>query len=86
MVRFPVRARLPERPPMPKDVPCQPTFARLLGSSLLFSLLFLGSFALPVSAQDRDNRECEWRYIWGDAWSTRYSPLDQIDADNLEVA
>ena len=45
--------------------------------------------ALPGSAQDRGNREGEWRYIWGDAWSTRYSPLDQINADNfgdLEVA
>ncbi|NIY07243.1 MAG: hypothetical protein GWN02_02710, partial [Gemmatimonadetes bacterium] len=31
----------------------------------------------------------EWRYWGGDAGSTRYSPLDQIDADNfgrLEVA
>ncbi len=28
--------------------------------------------------------EGEWRYWGGDAGSTRYSPLDQIDADNFE--
>ena len=66
------------------DIPCPPAFVRLLGPSLLVSLLFIGSLALPVSAQDRGNREGEWRYIWGDAWSTRYSPLDQINADNFE--
>jgi quinoprotein glucose dehydrogenase len=40
-------------------------------------------------AQDRGNPEGEWRYWGADLWSTRYSPLDQIDAENfqeLEVA
>ncbi|MDQ3418306.1 MAG: hypothetical protein M3541_05915 [Acidobacteriota bacterium] len=31
----------------------------------------------------RGNKPGEWRYWAGDAWSTRYSPLDQIDASNF---
>ena len=31
----------------------------------------------------RGNVPGEWRYWGGDAWSTRYSPLDQIDASNF---
>src|SRR5690349_19481780 len=37
----------------------------------------------------RGNAPGEWRYWGADAWSTRYSPLDQIDASNfanLQVA
>jgi quinoprotein glucose dehydrogenase len=37
----------------------------------------------------RGTPEGGWQYWGGDAWSTRYTPLDQIDADNfdrLEVA
>ena len=37
----------------------------------------------------RGNAPGEWRYWGGDAWSTRYSPLDQINAANfndLQVA
>ena len=37
----------------------------------------------------RGNRDGEWRYWGGDAWSSRYSSLDQIDATNfnsLQVA
>jgi glucose dehydrogenase len=47
------------------------------------------AFAAPAAAQERGNPHGEWRYWGGDAWSTRYSPLDQITADNfanLEVA
>ena len=69
---------------MSKDAPRGTAFARLLGSNLFVSLVFLASLALPGSAQERGNRDGEWRYIWGDAWSTRYSPLDQIDAENFE--
>ena len=35
-------------------------------------------------AQERGSPEGEWRYQSGDAWGTRYSPLDQIDASNFE--
>ena len=38
--------------------------------------------ALP-SAQERGNSAGEWRYQSGDAWGTRYSSLDQIDASNF---
>jgi quinoprotein glucose dehydrogenase len=31
----------------------------------------------------RGNAAGEWRYWGADAWSTRYSPLDQIDASNF---
>jgi quinoprotein glucose dehydrogenase len=43
------------------------------------------SMALPLSARnDRDPRLGEWRYWGGDEGSTRYSPLDQIDAGNVD--
>jgi quinoprotein glucose dehydrogenase len=32
----------------------------------------------------RGNKPGEWRYWGGDAWSTRYSPLDQITARNFD--
>jgi quinoprotein glucose dehydrogenase len=41
------------------------------------------------SAQDRMNPDGEWRYQSADAWGTRYSPANQINASNfndLEVA
>ena len=44
---------------------------------------------LIVNAQDHGDHAGEWRYIGGDAAHTRYSPLDQINAENfgdLEVA
>ena len=31
----------------------------------------------------RGNKPGEWRYWGGDAWSTRYSALDQINASNF---
>jgi quinoprotein glucose dehydrogenase len=46
-------------------------------------LLIVGLLAAPTSAQERGNPEGEWRYWGGDAWSTRFSPLDQIDGDNF---
>jgi quinoprotein glucose dehydrogenase len=32
----------------------------------------------------RGNLPGEWRYWGGDAWSTRYSPLDQVNASNFD--
>ena len=46
-----------------------------------------GLLALPALvgiAQDRGTPDGEWRYQSGDAWGTRYSALDQINADNFE--
>jgi quinoprotein glucose dehydrogenase len=47
------------------------------------------SIAVQGVAKVRGNVPGEWRYWGGDAWSTRYSALDQINASNfgsLEVA
>src|SRR5687767_10802010 len=38
----------------------------------------------PSTALVRGNALGEWRYWGADAWSTRYSPLDQINATNFE--
>src|SRR4051812_6318588 len=35
-------------------------------------------------AQTRGNPDGEWRYWGGDAWSTRFSPLEQINARNFD--
>jgi glucose dehydrogenase len=37
-----------------------------------------------IDAQERRATTGEWRYIGGDAFHTRYLPLDQISADNFE--
>jgi len=47
------------------------------------------SSALQGAQLTRGNKPGEWRYWGGDAWSTRYSALDQINASNfnsLQVA
>ena len=57
--------------------------------ALCFTLGILLAVPALAFAQERGNPEGEWRYQSGDAWGTRYSPLDQIDASNfkdLEVA
>ena len=57
---------------------------RALGSSVALTVLLLGAFAASATAQSGGNPEGEWRYIWGDLTSNRYSAADQIDADNFE--
>jgi quinoprotein glucose dehydrogenase len=59
----------------------------------LLVLALLGAISGSSMAQNghiaRGNVAGEWRYWGGDAWSTRYSPLDQIDAsnfNNLQIA
>ena len=39
--------------------------------------------AVEPPSSSRGNPPGEWRYWGADAWSTRYSPLDQIDASNF---
>ena len=55
-------------------------------SSLAWALTLIGVLAAAPSAyaQDRGTPYGEWRYWGADAWSTRYSPLDQINADNFD--
>ena len=61
---------------------------RTAGSlGLLLALIAGASVLTPVAAQEpeaRGNPYGEWRYQSGDAWGTRYSPLDRINADNFE--
>ena len=61
--------------------------ARFVVRVLLVIAVVLGLRA-PASAQ-RGAQAGEWRYYGGDLGSTKYSPLDQIDRDNvadLEIA
>ena len=62
---------------------------RMLAPALLFIPALLVADARPVAAQERQNPPGEWRYQSADAWGTRFSPVDQINAGNfgeLEVA
>jgi quinoprotein glucose dehydrogenase len=55
--------------------------------ALTASLLACAPAASPTARSG--NQDGEWRYYGGDAGSSRYSPLDQIDASNvsnLEIA
>jgi glucose dehydrogenase len=42
------------------------------------------SHAQQTATLERGNKPGEWRYWGADAWSTRYSPLDQINASNFD--
>ena len=53
---------------------------------LCFILALVVILAIPTLApgQQRGNPYGEWRYQSADAWGTRFSPVDQIDAENFE--
>ena len=57
-------------------------FRGISGLSLTLTLLLL--LPVGISSQERQNPYGEWRYWGADQRSTRYSPLDQINADNFE--
>ena len=59
---------------------------RALARGRLASLALLVGTGLggSATAQERGNPQGEWRYWGADTWSTRYSPLDQINAGNFE--
>ena len=42
------------------------------------------SIAQPGKPLERGNAYGEWRYWGADAWSSRYSPLEQINASNFD--
>ena len=68
--------------------PAHPSFVAAPSSFVAAAVLVVAALALlpPASARAQEG---EWRYWGSDAGSTRYSPLDQIDASNfseLEVA
>jgi glucose dehydrogenase len=52
-----------------------------IAAVFFFFFLGLGSVA---GAQEPYNPAGEWRYWGGGPWTTRYSPLDEINADNFE--
>jgi glucose dehydrogenase len=56
---------------------------RLAGRGL-GALFAMALVCCPAGAQGPGDRAGEWRYIGGDAAHTRYSPLDQITAENFE--
>ena len=49
----------------------------------LVAMLVLPSLGARQQTLTRGNAAGEWRYWGADAWSTRYSPLDQINASNF---
>jgi glucose dehydrogenase len=51
--------------------------------ALFFSVLLGSIVPLYGQGQNRQNPYGEWRYQSGDAWGTRYSPVDQINGDNF---
>ena len=69
------------------------SFKRIAIVTALTSLALAGAAALPsglLGARQqtpaplvRGNAPGEWRYWGGDAWSSRYSALDQINASNF---
>ncbi len=48
------------------------------------TLFLVGLSALPLSGQSSGTKAGEWPTYGGDLRSTRYSPLDQIDASNFD--
>ena len=46
-------------------------------------LLGVPAFGASQTQEPPGTQGGEWRYIGGDGWHTRYSPLDQVDASNF---
>ena len=53
---------------------------------LWFTLAFSAVLSLPIAgvAQGPGTENGQWTYLGGDAWHTRYTPADQINASNFE--
>ena len=56
-------------------------FRGIVGFALAISAL--GPQQALAQAQNRMNPDGEWRYQSADAWGTRYSPNNQVDASNF---
>jgi quinoprotein glucose dehydrogenase len=50
----------------------------------LLTLLLAAIPSITAAQPVRGNPPGEWRYWGADAWSTRYSPLDQVNASNFD--
>ena len=51
---------------------------------ILVALSALFLFSFQSFAQAPGTTDGQWHYLGGDAAHTRYSPADEIDADNFE--
>ena len=67
---------------------------RLIGGAIIIAAAITPVLLLVRATQSsavqgaqlvRGNKPGEWRYWGGDAWSSRYSPLDQINASNFNT-
>src|SRR5580704_4278147 len=56
---------------------------RLFRETVLFAALFYAFCAVRPAGAQSGTKNGEWRTYGGDLASTRYSPLDQINADNF---
>jgi quinoprotein glucose dehydrogenase len=52
-------------------------------TALVRFMLCIALLAAPAGAQKKSATAGEWRYYGGDAGSTKYSPLDQINKENV---
>ena len=57
---------------------------RSIAFGLALALACAFSAPGPVNAQGAGTEGGQWTHLGGDAWHTRYTPLDQIDASNFE--
>jgi quinoprotein glucose dehydrogenase len=53
------------------------------GAALALAASTVSAQAAKAAPMARGNAYGEWRHWGADQWSTRYSPLDQINADNF---
>ncbi|MBK7949686.1 MAG: pyrroloquinoline quinone-dependent dehydrogenase [Deltaproteobacteria bacterium] len=74
------RIRLSMPPGRPESL--SPASAHALAALLLATPGTAGEEIREASASERTH-DVEWRFVGGDAGSQRYSPLDQIDRDNV---
>ena len=78
---------------MTHDATRKQATGRRLKSALTLGVILTGAMGLAVASSRaqrsaaplvRGNVDGEWRYWGGDAWSSRYSPLDQVNASNFD--
>src|SRR2546425_12642393 len=51
---------------------------------ICYGLLIASSFLILTTSAQQGARNGEWRFYGGELGSTRYSPLDQINRDNVK--
>src|SRR5438874_10908189 len=56
-----------------------------LAGALVLGVVLTSAWQTTPTKLVRGNAPGEWRYWGADAWSTRYSPLDQINASNFNA-